>query len=349
MTETAPEAPNAEYHSQIDPAFSRVFNEVFGEEDSEKTGSDPAPTPAPGEGTPAPAAPVVPAGQQPPATDPATGGEAAPATAEPEKPGAVPGGEGGAQGAPAGEPAGVPVNPWGGVDRAYAEIAPLFDTAAAKLLETGEQALREQALEDINNGLAPEVLESIRAHPFQLVGDTVPAVKGEGTIVLKTLQEAEAWQGAVKHIIGGQVDARTAALMQDAQPVLSTLQASVTLFRANQDLVPGTKEYNPALAQRFIKMARPYLHEVDGKPIGFRVDVQPLVDAIREELGTAPAPAPAPAPTARQEQVAGQRRNEAGQFDAPQAGIPSTAGISGEPEEDFGTFWKAVNHSEMNI
>jgi len=188
------------------------------------------------------------------------------------------------------------------------------------------------------------MLTAIRAHPMQLVGDTVPNVKnGEGQ-VLRTAQEAKDWQDAVRHILGTQVNSRTEALLNDARPILSVVQDSISLFRSNKDLVPGTKEYNPELARRFIKIAKPYLYEAEGKALGFRVDVQPLVDSIREDLGTQ-----APTPTARQEQVAGQARTPEGKFDAPQAGIPSRSGNSGVEEEDFGAFWGTVHMPNMNI
>jgi len=179
---------------------------------------------------------------------------------------------------------------------------------------------------------------------MQLVGDTVPSVKGEGTIVLNNATEARDWQDAVKHIINKEVTEKTAALLQDAQPVLSTIQDSITLFRNNQDIMPGAVEYNPELTTRFLKMASPYLHMVDGKPIGFKVDVQPLLNQLREDMKANP-----PAPSTKQVQAAAQPRTPEGRFDAPQAGIPSKTGLSGSAEDDYSDFWGALGMPGMTI
>jgi hypothetical protein len=200
-------------------------------------------------------------------------------------------------------------------------------------------------VEEINKQLDPTFLQMLQAHPMELVGNQVPNVNGqEGVMRLNNAAEAEAWLGAVKQILGRQVNARTEALLQDARPILSTLQGANNLFKNNPDLVPGTKEYNPELAKQVYALTKTYIHKVDDKAIGFRVDIQPVVDAVREQLKTA-----APAPTARQEQAAQQARTPTGQFDAPQAGIPSQAGISGDPEEDYDPFWKAVGRPGMTI
>lgn len=187
----------------------------------------------------------------------------------------------------------------------------------------------------------------LSAHPRMLVGRTVPSVKGEGAEVIKDGKDAADWQGAIKHILDNQVASKVTALMDDAKPVLSTLQDSVGLFRNNKDLVPNTAEYNPELAKRVMKLAGAYVHKVDGKAIGFRVDIQPLVDQIREDLKAAPA-APA-TPTPQQDRAAAQARTPEGKFDAPQAGIPSKQGLGGVEEDDYGTFWGAVGMPGMNI
>ena len=210
-------------------------------------------------------------------------------------------------------------------------------------MDSGETALRMQAIEEIRNDIEPSLLEAINVHPRLLIGDTVPSVKAGGAPeVLKTSEDARDWQEAVRGIITEQVTNRTSALMNDARPLLGTLQDSVNLFRSNRDLIPGTAEYNPQLAKQFIEMTKAYLFVADGKPLGWRVDVQPILDSIRQSLGAA-------APTARQEQVASQPRATDGKWDAPQAGIPSRTGSSGAEEEDYSAFWKTVGMSDMNL
>ena len=344
MSESAEGQSHEDYSSQIDPAFSRAFNEVFHPEDTEKAGQGAGTPPEGGEGEAAPATPVVTPGQQPAEAAGAGAGEAAPATTEPANAGQLPGSQGATEGAATGVSTPVP-NPWGGAPRPYADVAPLFDTASKQLIESSEAALREAAIQEIRKDIDPSIIQAINSPPRLLIGDTVPSIKAGGEPeVIKSSEDAKDWQDAVRQVISAQIATRTEALMGEARPVLSTLQDSVSLFRNNKDLVPGTNEFNPELVRRFITMAGAYIHRIDGKAVGFRVDVQPLIDSIRDELGTT-----APAPTARQEQVAGQARTPEGRFDAPQAGIPSTSGLSGVEEESYDAFWKTLNMPTMNI
>ena len=186
-----------------------------------------------------------------------------------------------------------------------------------------------------------------------LVGDQVPSLKRQGeTEILRDSNDAKDWQDGLRHMIAMQVSQRAAGYAEESKPLISTIQSSVELFRRNPDIVPGTKEFDPELATRFINMAKSYEHREGDKMFGYRVDVQPLVANIREQLKTerAARPAQPSTQTARQAQAANQSRDQGtGRFDAPQAGIPSRAGMSGEDSEDFTAFWSTLNRSDMNF
>src|SRR5690606_30673634 len=91
--------PRGDYSSQVDPAFSRAWNETFAEEDPTKAQENSTEAPPAGEGEAAPATSVEPSGQQPAAAAPAAGGENPPAAASSEEPGKLPGTEGADAGA----------------------------------------------------------------------------------------------------------------------------------------------------------------------------------------------------------------------------------------------------------
>lgn len=190
-------------------------------------------------------------------------------------------------------------------------------------------------------------MAALDKHPRLLVGETVPSVRG-GTEkeTLRDSQDAKDWQDAVKQIIATQVQQKARQYQEEAKPLLSTIQDSVAMFRNNKDLVPGTKEYNPVLAAEFTKLAAAYEHRVGDKLYGYRVDVQPLINSIRDRLAAAPA-----APTPRQEQVAGQARAADGKFEGPQAGIPSRQSSSGtpDPDGDYSAFWASLGMSDMAL
>ena len=342
------------YHSQISSAFEQAWNEVHSPEAGEESSEGAGPADEAG-GSQAPQAPgVEPTGA--PAESAAGTPGAASATGA-DDPAAVPAGEGAGEGAPApgsdsaaqpaaGAPTGTPDLSSGVGSVAYATVSPLFDAAAKGINERSEQGFRTQAISEIRNEIDPKFLEVIDNPARFLIGETVPSLKENGkTEVIRDLADAQDWQKAARDIITKQVNTRTSALLEDAKPTLSILQDSIQLFQQNKDLVPGTAEFNPALAKAFVQMAKSYEVTSNGKRIGYRVEVQPLIDHLRKTMPAAPA-----APTTRQAQAATQSRNaENGQFDAPQGGIQSKAGVSGEAGDDYSAFWQAAGLSGMNI
>lgn len=338
----------------ISPAFAQAMAEVYGEElnnpepqAGEEGGASGAGT------TPDPTA-VEPGGQAPAAPD---GGGSEPPAAVPnagELPGvqadpagaAAPGTEAGAgTGEPGAGEAGA-----GAADRPdardFREISPELDTALTRINERAEQQFRAKATGDIQSQINPQLLEFIASPARLLVGVTVPDLKTEtGTEILKDPQDAADWIATAKHILDGQIANRTKEYMNDAKPFLSTVQASIEMFRNNPELHPKAKEYNPELAEKFIKLAKSYEYRIDGKLIGYRVEVQPLLDNLKEQIAASPtAPAAPAAPAVEQPRAAN------GQFEAPQAGIPSQAGHSGTSvDDDYSAFWETLGMKEMNI
>lgn len=349
------EANPDSYESQVNSFFSDAWNEVYNEEDGAEAPSDKGSAGDAGAGEAGSAPAVESAGQA--AAEPAGdgGGAEVPDAAAPADAGSVSAGEGAAAAAAAGgNQAPVAVNPATSTGvGSFRDAEPLFDSALSAIHERAEESYRARALEEIREEVAPEFLRALDQHPRMLVGDQVPSLKKQGeTEILRDSNDAKDWQDGLRHMISMQVSQRAAGYAEEAKPLISTIQSSVELFRRNPDIVPGTKEFDPELATRFVNMSKSYEHREGDKMFGYRVDVQPLVANIREQLKAerAARPAQPPTQTARQAQAASQSRDQGtGRFDAPQAGIPSRAGMSGEDAEDFSAFWGTLNRSDMNF
>jgi hypothetical protein len=187
-----------------------------------------------------------------------------------------------------------------------------------------------------------QYFEALEKHPRMLVGQKVPRIGGEGTEVLKDANDAKDWQEAVKSLLVAEVRDRAEKQMDESSEFLTTIHASIDLFTSNPDLIPGTKDFDVDLANRFATMATPYELRVDGRLQGYSIPVQPLIEQIRNQLikerenkPAAPATPAAPAaPSATPE--------------PPQAGIPSKAGAGGV-EEDFSTLFGTLGLPDLRI
>lgn len=201
--------------------------------------------------------------------------------------------------------------------------------------------LRNAALAELQEE-HPKYFESLGKHPRLLVGTEVPSLTHPGQNErLRDANDAREWQEAVKNILTEQIQTKAEEKQAELTEVFATVHASIDLFRNNHDLIPGTKQFDPELAREFTTMAKDYELRADGKLIGYSVPVQPLINQLRTRIteqrtkaAAAPAPPAAPAaPSPAQQRVAEQPRNDAGQW-APQAGIPSRAGQSGDGSSD---------------
>ncbi len=187
-----------------------------------------------------------------------------------------------------------------------------------------------------------QYFEALEKHPRMLVGQQVPAIGKEGNEVLRDANDAREWQDAVKSLLVAEVRDRAAKAMDESSDFLTTIHASIDLFTTNPDLVPGTKDFDVDLANRFATMATPYELRVDGKLQGYSIPVQPLIENIRNQLvkereakPAAPAaPATAAAPKAPPE--------------PPQVGIQSKAG-AGSDAEDFSTLFGTIGLPNLKI
>ena len=185
---------------------------------------------------------------------------------------------------------------------------------------------------------------ALEAHPRTLVGQTVPSMTGEGEEVLRDSQDAADWQSAAKSVLARELASRTEARMESDGPMLTLLHSSVELFQNNGDLVPGTREFDAELAAEFVRFAKPYEHRAEGKLIGYNIPVQPLVEQVRASLlqrRAAAQAAQAQAPAAQAQTAPGRPAKAAPApapaeaSSAPQAGISSKAGASGNEAQDF--------------
>lgn len=210
------------------------------------------------------------------------------------------------------------------------------------------EAYQQAALEDVRTEHG-NYFEAIQQHPRLLVGREVPAIGKEGTETLTTSEDAKEWQEAVKHVLAEEVRSRASKAMDEQAGFLTTIHSSISLFQDNLDLVPGTKDFDVELANRFTTLAEPYELRVEGKLQGYSVPVQPLINQLRSVLVAerAAAPVAAAAPAAASTPAVGAP--PAKPADPPQAGIPSKAGNSAEQGEDFSTLWGTLGLPNITI
>lgn len=214
---------------------------------------------------------------------------------------------------------------------------------------------RDAALDEVRSEF-PRYFEALAKHPRLLIGVEVPAIGKEGSEVLRDTNDAKDWQDAVKQILAEEVRDRMVAKSDNDSDTITMLHSSIELFQNNNDLVPGTRQFDKELADRFAMMAKPYEFRVEGKLQGYTIPVQPLIEQVRGELRTirasrtaaasaaaAPATGSAETPASR-----GPGRPRTAAAPPPQAGITSKAGESTEPE-DFSTLFGTIGLPNFRI
>lgn len=184
-----------------------------------------------------------------------------------------------------------------------------------------------------------------------MVGEEVPSLNGkEGeTEILRDSKDAQEWQDAVKQLLTEEVRERTTVFLEENRDIANTVHSSIELFTANKDMVPGTKQFDRQLADRFAATAKPYELRVEGKLYGFTIPVQPLIDSLRASLAAeraAAAPAAAGAPAAAQRPETAPQRAQA---EPPQAGIGTKAGSASDDGEDFATLFGTLGLPNLRI
>lgn len=196
---------------------------------------------------------------------------------------------------------------------------------------------------------------ALEKHPRLLVGTQVPAIGKEGMETIRDTEDAREWQDAVKGILVEEVKGRATKALDDNGDFLSTIHSSIELFQNNTDLIPGTKEFDVELANRFVEFAAPYELVVEGKLQGYSIPVQPLVERIRAQLVADRAKASTPATTGTKAAPAAGAAgappaavSQQKQAEPPQAGIPSKAGNS-ESTEDFSTLFGTLGLPNLQI
>lgn len=253
--------------------------------------------------------------------------------------------------------------PEAGLDDGRPPVDPSWTADATKLTDEWAKlstSLEEGAIEEFKETAFDEVreeyekyFEALDVHPRQLVGQTVPKIGDEngGEEVLRDSRDAEEWQAAVKQILTNEVRDRATRLLDDAAPAIDSLHQSIEIFKQNPDMIPGTKQFDRELADRFATLAKPYEIRVEGKLRGYQIPTQPLIAQIRAQLvadrqsrgvsaaATTAAASPAATPAAGRSTA---------QADQPQAGIPSRAG-TGEGKEDFSALFGTIGLPQLRI
>lgn len=177
----------------------------------------------------------------------------------------------------------------------------------------------------------------------------MPAIGKEGMERLKDSADAKEWQDAVKGLLSQEINERASARMEESRQYMDVVHSAIDMFTRNKDLIPGTKEFDRALADEFAKAAQPYEVRANGKLSGYSIPVQPLIDTIRDKLrATSQAAGTVPATQQESPGTAAPPAADQRAADPPQAGIPSKAGASSE-REDFSVLFGTIGLPHLQI
>ena len=178
-----------------------------------------------------------------------------------------------------------------------------------KFEERQTEALEREALLDVQQEY-PKYFDALRQHPRQLIGTEVPSVTGEGMERLKDSNDARDWQDGVKKLLIDEVASRVDASREQLSGVYSTVHASIDMFRNNHDLIPGTKGFDRELADAVAQAAQPYELRAKDKLVGYSIPIQPVINAVRQQLANTrgQSAGAAAATTAAQQRAAEQQR-----------------------------------------
>lgn len=199
--------------------------------------------------------------------------------------------------------------------------------------------------------------EALAKHPRLLVGQTVPAIGREGSETLRDANDAREWQEAVKSVLVDEVKARASKSMDENADFLTTIHSSIELFQNNVDLIPGTKDFDVELANRFTTLAEPYELRVDGKLQGYSIPVQPIIAQLRTQIAaqratkadTAGEGGSTPQTAAAGAGASTPSTPAAAPADPPQAGVQSKAGSGGDDPNDFSTLFGTIGLPNLQI
>lgn len=211
------------------------------------------------------------------------------------------------------------------------------------LEEVTAKAYHSEALEGVRTEHA-KYFEVLEQHPRLLIGQEVPKIGGAAGEMetLRDASDAAEWQEAVKTVLVEEVRDRASRAMEDNSGFLTTLHQSIELFQNNNDLVPGTKEFDVELADKFATLMQPYEVRVEDKFQGYSIPVQPIINQLRTDLTAARAANPAAA------EVVPDKDKPVTKQDEPQAGLQSKAGSDADTE-DFSTLFGTLGLPNLRI
>jgi len=232
----------------------------------------------------------------------------------------------------------------------YSTVSADLAGLSQKFEETSTKAFQQQALEGIQTEYKT-YFDSLRQHPRMLVGTQVPSLQGQDGEMetLRDAGDAREWQDAVKALLTEEVRERATKSLEENKGILDTVHASIELFTKNKDMVPGTRQFDRVLADRFSSMVKPYELRVEGKLHGYSIPVQPLIEQLRAQIVRERAAAPA-VPATPAAAATGRAAGASGAAaDGPQAGIGSKAGSSSDDDNDFSTLFGTLGLPNLRI
>lgn len=172
-----------------------------------------------------------------------------------------------------------------------------------------------------------------------LVGKTVPSLDPDKEMeVIRDLADAQDYQKAARDTLVKELQSRISNRVNERREYLQVVGQSIDMLQSNPDLLRDKE-----LADRVARLIKPYEYQVDGKLVGWSVNVVPLVAQVREQLkaerAARPASTAAPVVTAKPADTPAA---------PPQAGLKSSATQVGEVES-FDQLWSTIGFAAGQI
>ncbi len=213
------------------------------------------------------------------------------------------------------------------------------------MAERVKEQARQASLTTMREEYAP-YFQIVEAPPRMLVGQTVPSLDpNKETEVIRDTADARDYQEAAKALLAKELGSRVQADITSQAAHLQVVSQSIDILQRHPDLLKDKQ-----LADRVASLIKPYEYRKDGKLYGWSVNVEPLVNQVRQQLASersAPA-TPAASAAAAAPAAPAAAAPPAAPAPGPQQGLRASAAQQA-PQEGFDQLWSTLGFAPGSI